>query len=153
MRMKAISIFLALIVATSFVASPAQAHHYIYSAENPALQDPDSPYTDNRVLAFWWWGLNVQWWADPSAAGGQFIQNVRTAITNWDNAIFLFQEWQEVSDQNLADIKFIYSPGPCPDAGGCMEPIAPWENRSVENASYYEKDRYIHKFAHRLESS
>lgn len=146
MKKRILLIFLAAMVVTALFAQPAQAHHYLYQAERPICQDYGglSPQTDNCVLVWWWWGETAYWWADPNADGGQFIQQVRTAVDNWKAKFTEGYEQRlplsETSSQSLSDIRFWLAPGLCGGSPGCFA-VSAYENRSPPNGD--EKASYM----------
>lgn len=141
MKTRILLVLVAVVVAGALSTPVTRAHHYLYQAERPSCQNysPDSPLTDNCVMVWWWWGQLVYWWADPSADWGTFIEQVRTATTNWENSIPQLG-LMEVGTSTPADIRFWLSPDPCGVGTPACYISSSYENRSPpngnENASY-----------------
>lgn len=123
---------LLLITAITLFTRNTEAIHTVYWAEDLTSQNPNTPYTDNWVMAKWWWGQPVLWWSQASLSA-----DAQAAITSWQNAVPQLT-YATANDEQSANLVFKreLNPDPCPLNPGCFAYGPPQGNRIWERATY-----------------
>lgn len=127
-------IFTSVLAAVLGYSLPGISSHFTYLAEDSSLQLNFTDYTDNYVMAKWWWAQPVLWWSDAAIS-----TDAQAVMTNWQIAIpqLTFAPASDMLSSNLW-FHFATNPFPCPDVLGCFSVEQP-ENRIWERASYIQR--------------
>jgi len=112
----------------------AEAHHYIYRAEDPTKQDPDWQGVENGVFLKWATTISPMiYYAEPNLS-----DDVSVVFLNWYNAVPL--GYQGTINPAEADLFFYEIQAPCGDASndGCYDPyVESIYPRSYKSAGYF----------------
>lgn len=113
------AIFLTITL-TLAAALPVSAHHYIYLAEDPEVQEDDWQGIENMVFWRWAWdGSALRWWAQE----GYFKSDVAEVFQRY-YAIVPLPYDPPVANRGDADLTLEEKTVPCgnPDAEACYVP-------------------------------